>query len=59
MLSEGSADLVCMPPPQVAKTLARVLGALLIVLALVGFIPNPLILNPAVERVQQSNGACP
>ena len=32
-----------MPPPQVAKILARTLGVLLIVLALVGFIPNPLI----------------
>jgi hypothetical protein len=32
-----------MTPPQVAKTLARVLGAFLIVLALVGFLPNPLI----------------
>ena len=32
-----------MPPPQVAKMLARTLGILLIVLALVGFIPNPLI----------------
>ena len=43
MVNDAPADLVCMTPPQVAKTLARVLGAFLILLALVGFIPNPLI----------------
>ena len=37
------ADSYNMPPPQVAKNLARVLGVLMIVLALVGFIPNSLI----------------
>ena len=32
-----------MPPPKVAKTLARVIGAILILLALVAFLPNPMI----------------
>jgi ABC-type Mn2+/Zn2+ transport system permease subunit len=37
------ADQFGMPPPKVAKTLARVIGVILILLAIVAFLPNPVI----------------
>lgn len=32
-----------MPPPEVAKILARVMGLVMLLVALVGFLPNPVI----------------
>lgn len=36
-------DYQIMPPPKIAKNLARVMGVLLVLLALIGCLPNPLI----------------
>ncbi|MBI2685704.1 MAG: hypothetical protein HYX27_05270 [Acidobacteria bacterium] len=43
MFRLGGADIEQMPPPKVAKNLARVMGILLILLGLIAMLPNPVV----------------